>query len=144
MSAKFAREQAKAALVRAVQDGIGLGGSYLQLEMKKMLSNRGTGRIYIKPSGRQHQASAPDHPPALDTGHYTRSIQVDVSQQRAAISVVRVGSNVIYGRSLEFGSPSGQVAARPHWIPMLRAKQNKVREIVLKLLEKRIAGIKLV
>ena len=140
MSATFRRNEAKAILVKATQDGIGLAADYLQLQMKNMLSKKGSGQIYIKPSGRQHQASAPGEPPAVDTGHYRRSIQIDVSQLRTPQAIARVGSNVMYGRMLEFGH--GGVLPRPHWIPLLRTKQHKVRELIFKVIQKRIPGIK--
>lgn len=140
MSVNFRRKEMQAALVKATQDGIGFAAIFFQTAMKKELSRKGTGHIYIKPSGRRHQASAPGEPPAVDTGHYRRSIQVDLSQQREPISIARVGTNVIYGRRLEFGSP--EVAPRPHWIPTIKALSGKVREQIFKVIQKRIPGMK--
>lgn len=85
--------------------------------MKKVVSTKGTGRIYVKKSGRRHQASAPGFPPTVDTGHYRRSIQVDLSRVNDTPPLARTGTNVVYGPRLEFGG--GKVAPRPHWIPTI-------------------------
>ncbi len=71
-----------------------------------------TGRIYIKPGGRRHQASAPGQPPAPDTKALMRSIKVKLGSMSAEI-----GSILPYSRHLEFGTR--RMAARPMWLPTL-------------------------
>ncbi len=58
--------------------------------------------------------SAPGSPPNIQTGHLMRSIGYAVkAPMRAA-----VGTNVAYGRHLEFGAPRANVAARPFLKPI--------------------------
>lgn len=66
-----------------------------------------TGRVYRRGS-RTHQASAPGEYPASDTGRLMGSIMSDIQPMEA-----RVGTNLEYGRFLEFGT--SRMAPRP-WL----------------------------
>lgn len=68
----------------------------------------GRGRVYQRGSV-THQASAPGDVPAIDTGRLIGSINI----ARIGPMRVRVGTNVKYAYSLEFGTR--RVAARP-WV----------------------------
>jgi hypothetical protein len=124
---------------RALQDALGVIGITLQTTMKKVVSTPGTGRFY-KRATRMHRASAPGHPPTVDTGQYRNSIQVDVSQQREPKPVVRVGTNSVKGPWLEFGR--GRIAPRPHWIPTLRKEREKLVKLAEAVIAKRLKAVR--
>lgn len=93
---------ARAALVAGTRNGVAAGAIIVQAEVKKTLSRKGTGRKY--PTLR-YQSSKPGHPPAVQTGHLRRSIQVDLSRLRDPNRpTAAIGTNVKYGRWLEFGT----------------------------------------
>lgn len=74
-----------------------------------------------------HRASAPGQPPAVDTGHLRRSIQVDVSRLREANPRARAGTNVKYAAGLEYGMR--RVAKRPYMRPAARKARPKIRDL---------------
>lgn len=96
--------------------------------IKKTLSRPGTGRIYsvAKPrtSGRNlrelgyHRASSPGQPPAVNTNRLRASWSVEsfgsrgdgfaTVKQDAKRTVLRLGSNVVYARILEYGGNTGR------------------------------------
>lgn len=59
-----------------------------------------------------HRASSPGKPPALDTGHLHRSMQVDASKLKQRNPRVRVGTNLNYAPGLEYGT--SRVFRRPY------------------------------
>lgn len=69
----------------------------------------GRGRVYKRGRRRTHQASAPGDPPATDTGRLKTSINIQLMTPLK----VRVGTNVRYALSLEYGNRV--IAARP-WV----------------------------
>lgn len=80
-------------------------------------ANRAVGEIYVKgyaKSGRAriHQASAPDQPPAVDTGRLRASIATFYDRAR---KVTYVGTPVQYAAPLEFGT--ARMAPRPYFRP---------------------------
>ena len=89
-------------------------GAFMEGEVKKTLSQPGTGRIYKRSGGAiEHQASAPGEPPAVDTGMLRASVTnqvIDVSQSRIE---VWIGTNKKYGKTLELGT--SKIAPRP-WL----------------------------
>lgn len=71
-----------------------------------------TGRIYEKYRPRRtHRASAPGEAPMTDTGRLANSIDAELSTK--ALLLATVGTNVEYGRYLQFGTPD--IAPRP-WL----------------------------
>lgn len=75
-----------------------------------------SGRIYKRGKRGTHQASAPGEYPASDTGRLMGSIMSDI-----APTVATVGTNIVYGQYLEFGT--SKMAARPWLLPSFeRAK----------------------
>lgn len=128
--------------------------------LKKQLSKPGTGRIYKigkrKKNGRNlretgyHRASAPGHPPAINTATLIRSWAVErvgVKEDSFAIitqtrdtSVLRLGSNVPYARILEYGGNAGRrrrttIKARPY----IRPNLPRISKIVPKIFQEAIA-----
>lgn len=115
--------QFNALMKQAIADGLSAVAIAIKEEVKQKVSTPGQGRVYVKPSGRKHRASKPGDPPTVDTGNYRRSIQVDLSERLGTIQRVKVGTNVkvrgkSLGRILEYGNRD--IAARPHWRPVLR------------------------
>jgi hypothetical protein len=89
---------------------------------------------------KHHTPSSPGNPPAVDTGHYRRSIQMDATGLSRPNPFVLVGSNVKYGPYLEFGTRNMQ--ARPHWRPTLKKKGNKLIGLYMQCLTKEVNRFK--
>ncbi len=68
-----------------------------------------TGRIYERPGGGTHQASAPGEAPAVDTRNLADSIEVHAERFGDAV----VATDVEYAPVLEFGGVD--LAPRPVW-----------------------------
>jgi HK97 gp10 family phage protein len=84
--------------------------------------------------------SKPGNPPKTDTGRLVNSITVDTETTREGVEAL-VGTNVAYGRHLEFGTRT--IAARPWLGPALRQNIKKIREsVALAVVEarKRVLG----
>jgi len=136
---KWYGAERKADILRAVQDAIGAVAINFHETMKVLVSKPGRGRFYKRPT-RTHQASAPGDPPTVDTGDYRRSIQVDMSHQRDARPVARVGTNSVKGPWLEFGR--GTIEPRPHWIPTFKQERGKLLKIAQAVITKRMKAVK--
>lgn len=76
--------------------------------VKKYQRGPKTGRIYER-GNISHQASAPGEAPATDTGRLASSVEYKLRNRFAAT----VGSNVVYGAYLEWGTR--KIAPRPNW-----------------------------
>lgn len=79
-----------------------------------------TGRLYRRPGGRIHRASAPGEAPATDTGALIASVDFEVHSWAR----MEVGDKEPYGRHLELGArrtlPAGgtvRIEPRPHVRP---------------------------
>jgi HK97 gp10 family phage protein len=103
----FRKTEVLAAIKKRAAAAVDLAATELQSAMKLQLSTAGTGR---KHATLRYQSSAPGNPPAVQTGHLRRSVQVDRSQVASNLRAT-VGTNVPYGRYLEFGTR--KMAARP-------------------------------
>jgi len=88
----------------------------------------GHGRTYIR-HGKEHKASAPGEPPAVDTGRLRSSITHAVETTDNEV-IGYVGSNVEYAKWLELGTE--RVAERPFLRPALF---NNQAEIAKKFIE---------
>lgn len=96
---------------------------------------RGTksGRVYRR-GGVTHQASAPGQYPASDTGRLLSSVQVVLPT--ASRLEGEVGTNVMYGRFLEFGT--SRMAARPWLLPSFIQAQIGVEKQLRQAIEARL------
>lgn len=74
-----------------------------------------SGRVYRR-GGVTHQASAPGQYPASDTGRLANSVERVFPSGRRMFGMV--GTNLVYGRYLEFGT--SRMAARPWLLPSFR------------------------
>jgi len=113
-------------------------GLSLERAIKQKLSQAGTGKIYVR-GKKVHQASAPDEPPAIDTGRLRASISTNWSESGMTEGVIGnqadlgdgvkqpsisgeevfkvvVGSNVVYAPILEFGNK--KILPRPFMRPV--------------------------
>lgn len=80
-----------------------------------------SGRVYGK---RQHRASAPNQPPATDTGFLVSNIMWKMTSKFEA----EVQSNAPYSIPLEFGT--SKMSARPFLQPALEKNKIKIKQIV--------------
>lgn len=93
----------------------------VETSAKKAISQgKKSGKIY-KRRGVTHQASAPDEAPATDRGRLVSSIS---HQELADGLEVAVGTNLKYGRFLEFGTSN--IAPRPWLYPSLKQNIKKI------------------
>jgi HK97 gp10 family phage protein len=103
----------------------------LQGNVVKSVSKKGTGITYQKKNpNRTHTASAPDQPPATDTGRLKNSIEFNALDDLTAT----VGSKLAYATYLEYGT--SRMANRPFFRPAIEKIQPKYQE----RLEKAING----
>lgn len=132
--------------------------------IKKTLSKPGTGRIYkvAKPrkSGRNlrargyHRASLPGQPPAVNTNRLRGSWSVEsfgsrgdgfaTVQQDAKRTVLRLGSNVVYARILEYGGKTGRggrttIKPRPYLRPTLPVIAKTVPKLFAEAIRRRFS-----
>ena len=96
---------------------------YFTGQVQKTLSGKRTGRIYrVSRTGRLHQASAPDEPPAVLTGRLRQSIAWTPPKWEGNTVSSEVGTNVVYARRLEYGgvdSRGVKILKRPYWAPTI-------------------------
>ena len=122
------------AMQRAVVEGNNAFLLTFSRAMRVQLGNRGSGRIYRVARGRRsgrtlrqrglHQASAPNQPPAPDTGTLRRSWQVGSSENRLERYADGMRLGILFGSSIhyarhEFGY--GRAAPRPYIRPTIDA-----------------------
>jgi HK97 gp10 family phage protein len=86
--------------------------------VKKYQRGPKTGRVYER-GNITHQSSAPGEAPATDTGRLASSVEYKMESRLTAT----VGSNVVYGSYLEFGTQ--RIAARPAWRPTIEEARPK-------------------
>ena len=111
----------------------------LEREVKKELSNVGTGRPY-KRGKKVHRASSAGQPPAVDTGTLRASISSVVdssvlkvegwvgSNKNVIASKSVAGTDVEYGYYLEVGTKN--IQPRPFLRPTLRRLKHKIGKIL--------------
>ena len=90
--------------------GVLAGATLIQESARVELSQTGKGRKY---KGQPTTASAPGQPPAAQTGTLRRSVQIDDTNAKGDNPTARVGTNLAYGRYLEYGTK--RIAPRP-WL----------------------------
>ena len=103
-----------------------------QKELKKELSQKGTGRVYRggrKGKGSRRTRSAPGQPPAVDTGELRRSVVAQPTYSQASSG----GTSVVRYRILgikRYGFMLDQGTARIKARPWIRAPRERVVEQV--------------
>lgn len=88
--------------------------------------------IQDSPADPETGRSKPGNPPKTDTGRLVNSIFVDRELGEDGISLT-VGTNVAYGRHLEFGTTT--IEARPWLAPALEATRQQSLQAIAKAVE---------
>lgn len=87
-----------------------------EAQLKVTLSTPGRGRAYPRGKNAVHIASAPNDPPAPDTGRERASVTHEVVVSRDAVTA-RESINTQYALALELGTDT--IAPRPALRPLL-------------------------
>ena len=103
----------------------------LRADIVQSISYKGTGRTYEKYRPRRtHTASAPNEPPATDTGFLVNNIFVKFDSDKLGVSVE---SRANYSLALEFGT--SKMAARPFMQPALESNKSKIRTLEKRMIK---------
>lgn len=81
-----------------------------------------------------HSPSVEFDYPAIDTGRLVQSVTHDVEESGGEV-VGRVGTNVVYGAMLEFGT--SKMSPRPWLKPSLANNREKIHALILKAIQGR-------
>ena len=89
------------------------------------IKNKGTGRVYERYNPRRsHQASAPDMPPATDTGFLGQNISMNVKTRSDGAVVAQIVSAAPYSKALEYGTT--EIHQRPFMRPALTKNRRNI------------------
>ena len=88
----------------------------------------GTGKLYEKYNPRRtHRASAPNQPPASDTGFLVSQISTSVKKEPNGVVVGQIISAAPYSAHLEFGTTN--MTERPFMQPALEKNRRKIEAL---------------
>ena len=96
---------------------------------KKSIAAGGTGKLY-KRGDISNRASAPNNPPATDTGFLVSQITMDVDVKANGSVVGQIISSAPYSKALEFGTVNMQ--PRPFMQPALMKNKRKIQAMFKK------------
>lgn len=114
-----------------VKEYVTRGTMMVQNTAKESILKGGTGRTYEKYEPRRtHTASAPNQPPASDTGFLASQITMDVSVKSNGTVVGQIISSAPYSKALEFGTT--QMTERPFMQPALEKNRRKIERMFKK------------
>jgi len=114
-----------------VEEYITRGTMMVQNTAKESILKGGTGRTYEKYNPRRtHVASAPNQPPASDTGFLVSNITMNVKKEVNGVVVGQVISSAPYSQALEFGTTT--MTERPFMQPALQKNKNKIEALFRK------------
>ncbi len=104
-------------------------GMLVENTAKESIKQKGTGRTYTKynPS-RTHTASAPNLPPATDTGYLGANISLKVESRFDGSVAAMIVSSAEYSKALEYGTVD--MEPRPFMRPALNNNRGKIRKIL--------------
>ncbi len=98
---------------------------------KESISKGGTGVLYKKYEPRRsHRASAPNQPPATDTGFLISQITMKVKAHKNGIVEGSIISAAPYSKALEYGTT--QMTERPFMQPALQKNKRKIQAMFKK------------
>jgi HK97 gp10 family phage protein len=107
------------------------GTMIVQNTAKKSILAGGTGRTYEKYEPRRtHTASAPNQPPASDTGFLANNITMEVNTESNGTVVGKIISSAPYSKFLEFGTTN--ITERPFMQPALQKNKQKILNLFRK------------
>lgn len=138
---KFKRIEtdSKQGQIKAVQDAIFLIHSIAVESIQD--NSSGTPAIRYSNGRKRHVlVSAPGTPPNTDTGRLVQSIKFDFKKNGL---IGRVGTNLKYGKALEFGYKKGKrvLAARPWLAPAVKEASKEIADIFKKAVRQALKGV---
>ena len=114
-----------------VKEYVTRGTMMVQNTAKESILKGGTGRTYEKYEPRRtHTASAPNQPPASDTGFLASNITMDVDVKANGTVVGQIISSAPYSKHLEFGTVN--MTERPFMQPALQKNKRKIEAMFKK------------
>lgn len=114
-----------------VKEYVTRGTLMVQNTAKQSIMKGGTGRIYEKYEPRRsHRASAPNQPPASDTGFLVSNITMDVDVKADGSVVGQIISSAPYSKHLEYGTTT--MTERPFMQPALQKNKRKIQAMFKK------------
>lgn len=114
-----------------VKEYVTRGTLMVQNTAKKSILAGGTGKTYQKYEPRRtHTASAPNQPPASDTGFLASQITMDVDVKPNGTVVGQIISAAPYSKHLEFGTVN--MTERPFMQPALMKNKRKIQSMFKK------------
>ena len=114
-----------------VKEYVTRGTMMVQNTAKKSILAGGTGKTYQKYEPRRtHTASAPNQPPASDTGFLASQITMDVDVKPNGTVVGQIISAAPYSKHLEFGTVN--MTERPFMQPALMKNKRKIQAMFKK------------
>ena len=125
---KFNKKLNKRLTDNKVKEYVTRGTIMVQNDAKKSILAGGTGRTYEKYEPRRtHRASAPNQPPASDTGFLASNITMDVDVKANGTVVGQIISSAPYSKHLEFGTVN--MTERPFMQPALQKNKRKIENL---------------
>lgn len=107
------------------------GTLMVQNTAKQSILAGGTGRTYEKYEPRRtHTASAPNQPPASDTGFLASNITMKVDEYPNGTVVGQIISSAPYSKHLEYGTTN--MTERPFMQPALKKNKRKIQAMFKK------------
>ncbi len=114
-----------------VKEYVTRGTMMVQNTAKKSILAGGTGKTYQKYEPRRtHTASAPNQPPASDTGFLVSQITMDVDVKANGTVVGQIISAAPYSKALEYGTVN--MTERPFMQPALMKNKRKIQAMFKK------------
>jgi len=114
-----------------VKEYVTRGTLMVQNDAKKSILAGGTGKTYQKYEPRRtHIASAPNQPPASDTGFLASNITMDVDAKPNGTVIGQIISSAPYSKHLEFGTTN--MTERPFMQPALAKNKRKIEALFKK------------
>ena len=114
-----------------VKEYVTRGTLMVQNTAKQSILAGGTGKTYQKYEPRRtHTASAPNQPPASDTGFLASQITMDVDVKANGTVVGQIISAAPYSKHLEFGTVN--MTERPFMQPALMKNKRKIEAMFKK------------
>lgn len=120
-------EQKGPKLVAAMDPVVRRGALRVAARMIKLINRGGrSGRLYSRPGGTVHQASAPDEPPKSDSGFLASHIKPTATTKKGTVVSATVVVSALYGSFLELGT--SLMAPRPFVAPSFALEAPKINQ----------------
>jgi len=128
---EFNKKLNKRLLDNKVKEYVTRGTMMVMNTAKESIASGGTGELYEKYQPRRsHRASAPNQPPATDTGFLISQITMKVSVKSNGSVVGQIISAAPYSKALEFGTTN--ITERPFMQPALEKNKRKIEGLFKK------------